>query len=112
MCIVDEAIHKYGKQNVKIYSTTFTPMYHAVTTRKTKCVMKMVCANKEEKVLGKMFSLLCVLGLFILETRFRSFLKRSVAKKNGCLKDKKSGGKIKTCHWPLIQNRQEAQRYW
>ncbi|XP_012879613.1 PREDICTED: glutathione reductase, mitochondrial [Dipodomys ordii] len=48
----DEAVHKYGKDNVKIYSTTFTPMYHAVTTRKTKCVMKMVCANKEEKVVG------------------------------------------------------------
>ncbi|KAF4026168.1 hypothetical protein G4228_018147 [Cervus hanglu yarkandensis] len=48
----DEAIYKYGKENVKTYSTTFTPMYHAVTRRKTKCVMKMVCANKEEKVVG------------------------------------------------------------
>uniref|UniRef100_A0A8C8Z4R1 Glutathione reductase, mitochondrial n=1 Tax=Prolemur simus TaxID=1328070 RepID=A0A8C8Z4R1_PROSS len=48
----DEAIRKYGKENVKTYSTTFTPMYHAVTKRKTKCVMKMVCANKEEKVVG------------------------------------------------------------
>ncbi|KAM6221460.1 glutathione reductase, mitochondrial isoform 4-T4 [Rhynchocyon petersi] len=48
----DEAINKYGKENVKTYSTTFTPMYHAVTKRKTKCVMKMVCANKEEKVVG------------------------------------------------------------
>uniref|UniRef100_A0AC11CKX6 Uncharacterized protein n=1 Tax=Ovis aries TaxID=9940 RepID=A0AC11CKX6_SHEEP len=48
----DEAIYKYGKENVKTYSTTFTPMYHAVTKRKTKCVMKMVCANKEEKVVG------------------------------------------------------------
>ncbi|XP_036155088.1 glutathione reductase, mitochondrial isoform X3 [Myotis myotis] len=46
----DEAISKYGKENVKTYSTTFTPMYHAVTKRKTKCVMKMICANKEEKV--------------------------------------------------------------
>uniref|UniRef100_U3CGI1 Glutathione reductase n=1 Tax=Callithrix jacchus TaxID=9483 RepID=U3CGI1_CALJA len=48
----DEAIHKYGKENVKIYSTSFTPMYHAVTKRKTKCVMKMVCAYEEEKVVG------------------------------------------------------------
>ena len=46
----DEAIYNYGKENLKTYSTTFTPMYHAVTKRKTKCVMKMVCANKEEKV--------------------------------------------------------------
>ncbi|KAM8932669.1 glutathione reductase, mitochondrial isoform 1-T1 [Lycaon pictus] len=48
----DEAIYKYGKENVKTYSTTFTPMYHAVTKRKTKCVMKMVCATMEEKVVG------------------------------------------------------------
>lgn len=53
LCITDEAISKYGKENVKTYSTTFTPMYHAITKRKTKCVMKMVCANKEEKVWGK-----------------------------------------------------------
>ncbi|XP_023373564.1 glutathione reductase, mitochondrial [Otolemur garnettii] len=52
MCVIDEAVHKYGKENVKTYSTSFTPMYHAVTKRKTKCVMKMVCANKEEKVVG------------------------------------------------------------
>uniref|UniRef100_A0A4X2KVE8 glutathione-disulfide reductase n=1 Tax=Vombatus ursinus TaxID=29139 RepID=A0A4X2KVE8_VOMUR len=48
----DEAISKYGKENVKIYVTAFTPMYHAVTRRKTKCVMKMVCALQEEKVVG------------------------------------------------------------
>lgn len=46
----DEAISVYGKDNVKIYSTLFTPMYHAVTQRKVKCVMKLVCAGKEEKV--------------------------------------------------------------
>lgn len=46
----DEAISVYGKDNVKIYSTSFTPMYHAVTQRKVKCVMKLVCAGKEEKV--------------------------------------------------------------
>nr|XP_009685585.1 PREDICTED: glutathione reductase, mitochondrial [Struthio camelus australis] len=48
----DEAISAHGKENVKIYSTSFTPMYHAVTKRKTKCVMKLVCAGKEEKVVG------------------------------------------------------------
>lgn len=48
----DEAISVYGKDNVKIYSTLFTPMYHAVTQRKVKCVMKLVCASKEEKVVG------------------------------------------------------------
>lgn len=40
----------HGKDNVKIYNTSFTPLYHAVTQRKVKCVMKLVCAGKEEKV--------------------------------------------------------------
>ncbi|XP_067153460.1 glutathione reductase, mitochondrial [Apteryx mantelli] len=48
----DEAISVHGRENVKIYSTSFTPMYHAVTKKKTKCVMKLVCAGKEEKVVG------------------------------------------------------------
>uniref|UniRef100_A0A8C3TIB1 glutathione-disulfide reductase n=1 Tax=Chelydra serpentina TaxID=8475 RepID=A0A8C3TIB1_CHESE len=48
----EEAISTYGRENVKIYTTSFTPMYHAVTQRKTKCVMKLVCAGKEEKVVG------------------------------------------------------------
>lgn len=37
---------------MKIYSTSFNPLYHAVTQRKVKCVMKLVCAGKEEKVCG------------------------------------------------------------
>nr|XP_048703987.1 glutathione reductase, mitochondrial isoform X3 [Caretta caretta] len=48
----EEAISTYGRENVKVYTTSFTPMYHAVTQRKTKCVMKLVCAGKEEKVVG------------------------------------------------------------
>jgi hypothetical protein len=27
-------------------------MYHAITTRKTQCIMKLVCVGKEEKVRG------------------------------------------------------------
>ncbi|NXV78227.1 GSHR protein, partial [Atlantisia rogersi] len=48
----DEAVAAHGRNNVKIYSTSFTPLYHAVTQRKAKCVMKLVCAGKEEKVVG------------------------------------------------------------
>ncbi|XP_075006460.1 glutathione reductase, mitochondrial isoform X1 [Calonectris borealis] len=48
----DEAVATHGRENVKIYSTSFTPLYHAVTQRKVKCVMKLVCAGKEEKVVG------------------------------------------------------------
>ncbi|KAJ8382539.1 hypothetical protein SKAU_G00033170 [Synaphobranchus kaupii] len=48
----EEAIEKRGKENVKTYTTSFSPMYHALTTRKTQCVMKLVCVGKEEKVVG------------------------------------------------------------
>ncbi|KAF1597736.1 UNVERIFIED_CONTAM: Glutathione reductase, mitochondrial, partial [Eudyptes pachyrhynchus] len=48
----DEAVAVHGRENVKIYSTSFMPLYHAVTQRKVKCVMKLVCAGKEEKVVG------------------------------------------------------------
>ncbi|XP_049671271.1 glutathione reductase, mitochondrial isoform X2 [Accipiter gentilis] len=48
----DEAVAVHGRENVKIYSTSFTPLYHAITQRKVKCVMKLVCAGKEEKVVG------------------------------------------------------------
>ncbi|KAM6953241.1 LOW QUALITY PROTEIN: glutathione reductase, mitochondrial [Aplochiton taeniatus] len=47
-----EAIKTRGLENVKTYTTSFTPMYHAVTTRKTQCIMKLVCVGKEEKVVG------------------------------------------------------------
>ncbi|XP_068089689.1 glutathione reductase, mitochondrial [Hyperolius riggenbachi] len=48
----EEAVKAKGRDNVKIYTTSFSPMYHAVTRRKTKCVMKLVCVDKEEKVVG------------------------------------------------------------
>ncbi|TDH07407.1 hypothetical protein EPR50_G00105710 [Perca flavescens] len=48
----EEAIQSRGKENVKIYKTSFTPMYHAITSRKSQCIMKLVCEGKEEKVVG------------------------------------------------------------
>lgn len=48
----EEAVQAKGRDNVKIYTTSFSPMYHAVTKRKTKCIMKLVCIDKEEKVVG------------------------------------------------------------
>jgi len=42
---------KYGDE-VKVYKTTFTNMYHAVTKRKSKTAMKLVCLGAEEKILG------------------------------------------------------------
>ncbi|VDM50449.1 unnamed protein product [Toxocara canis] len=48
----DEAIKKYGKEEITIYKSKFNPMYYAVTEHKEPCVMKIVCAGKEEKVVG------------------------------------------------------------
>ncbi len=46
-----EARSKYGDA-VKVYVADFTPMYHALTTRKTHTDMKLVCVGPEEKIVG------------------------------------------------------------
>jgi len=47
-----EAIAKYGKEAITLYRSKFNPMYFAVSDYKEPCVMKIVCAGKEEKVVG------------------------------------------------------------
>ncbi|MDG3086800.1 glutathione-disulfide reductase [Vibrio hannami] len=47
-----EAIEKYGEENVKVYSSSFTAMYTAVTQHRQPCKMKLVCAGEDEKVVG------------------------------------------------------------
>lgn len=37
---------------VKVYVADFTPMYHALTTRKTRTDMKIVCVGPEQRVVG------------------------------------------------------------
>ena len=46
-----EARAKYGDA-VKAYIADFTPMYHALTTRKTHTDMKLVCVGPEQKIIG------------------------------------------------------------
>jgi glutathione reductase (NADPH) len=46
-----EARAKYGDA-VKVYIAEFTPMYHALTTRKTHTDMKLVCVGPEQKIVG------------------------------------------------------------
>ncbi len=46
-----EARAKYGDA-VKAYVADFTPMYHALTTRKTHTDMKLVCVGPEQKIVG------------------------------------------------------------
>ena len=47
-----EAIEKYGKEQVNIYTSEFTPMYFALDDYRQKCKMKLVCLGKEEKIIG------------------------------------------------------------
>lgn len=47
-----EAIAQFGEQNVKVYTSTFTAMYTAVTTHRQPCRMKLVCVGKDEKIVG------------------------------------------------------------
>jgi glutathione reductase (NADPH) len=46
-----QARAQYGDA-VKVYVADFTPMYHALTTRKTHTDMKLVCVGPEERIVG------------------------------------------------------------
>ncbi|WP_278182852.1 glutathione-disulfide reductase [Vibrio misgurnus] len=47
-----QAIAQYGAQNVKVYQSSFTAMYTAVTAHRQPCKMKLVCAGPEQTVVG------------------------------------------------------------
>lgn len=47
----EEARAQHGEA-VKIYQTSFTAMYHAISDRSVKTAMKLVCVGAEEKVIG------------------------------------------------------------
>lgn len=47
-----QAVEQYGAENVKVYKSSFTPMYSAVTQHRQPCRMKLVCVGKEEKIVG------------------------------------------------------------
>jgi glutathione reductase (NADPH) len=46
-----EARSRYADA-VKVYVADFTPMYHALTVRKTHTDMKLVCVGAEQKIVG------------------------------------------------------------
>ena len=46
-----QARRQYGPA-VKVYSSRFTPLYHAITTHRPKMLMKLVTAGAEERVVG------------------------------------------------------------
>ncbi|WP_304163796.1 glutathione-disulfide reductase [Lonsdalea britannica] len=47
-----QAREKYGDEQVKVYKSSFTAMYTAVTQHRQPCRMKLVCVGPEEKVVG------------------------------------------------------------
>ncbi|MFP1879430.1 glutathione-disulfide reductase [Lonsdalea quercina] len=47
-----QAREKYGDELVKVYQSSFTAMYTAVTQHRQPCRMKLVCVGPEEKVVG------------------------------------------------------------
>ncbi len=47
-----DAKAQYGENNVKVYTSIFTPMRYAFTQHQTKTALKLVTTGKEEKVIG------------------------------------------------------------
>lgn len=47
-----EARQQFGDDNVKIYRSNFAAMYNAITSHRALSRFKLVCAGKDEKVVG------------------------------------------------------------
>ncbi|EHD23701.1 MULTISPECIES: glutathione-disulfide reductase [Brenneria] len=47
-----QARERYGDDKVKVYTSSFTAMYTAVTQHHQPCRMKLVCVGEEEKIVG------------------------------------------------------------
>ncbi|ORY83015.1 glutathione reductase, partial [Protomyces lactucae-debilis] len=47
-----EAEKKYGKENLKVYTSSFTAMYYAMLEHKAPTKYKLICQGKDEKVVG------------------------------------------------------------
>lgn len=47
-----EAREKFGDDQVKVYKSSFTAMYTAVTQHRQPCRMKLVCVGADEKIVG------------------------------------------------------------
>ncbi len=47
-----QAVAKYGEDNIKVYNSSFAAMYTAVTSHRQITRMKLICAGKEQKVVG------------------------------------------------------------
>ncbi len=48
----EKAIAKYGEENIKVYKSSFTPMYTALGDNRQPSTMKLVTLGKDEKIIG------------------------------------------------------------
>jgi glutathione reductase (NADPH) len=48
----DQAKAQYGADNISVYTSSFGAMYTAVTAHRQATKMKLICAGKDEKVVG------------------------------------------------------------
>jgi glutathione reductase (NADPH) len=48
----DQAHELYGQSGVRVYSSRFVSLFHAVTEDKPATVVKLVCAGPQQKVVG------------------------------------------------------------
>ncbi len=46
------ARERYGAANITVFRSSFVPLYHALTTAKTRCHMKLVTAGPEQRIVG------------------------------------------------------------
>lgn len=47
-----QAREQYGDANIKVYSSSFAAMYNAITSHRALSCFKLVCAGKDEKIVG------------------------------------------------------------
>lgn len=48
----EQAIHQFGKGDIKIYQTEFTDMFNALRASPMKTTMKLIAQGKQEKIIG------------------------------------------------------------
>ena len=50
--LTEAAARELHGAGVRVYHSSFVPMYHALTTRKRRAEMKLVCVGPDEKIVG------------------------------------------------------------
>lgn len=48
----EQALEKYGEEAIKVYQTTFNPLFDALSEKKTPTAMKLVTKGPEETIIG------------------------------------------------------------